>query len=163
MFTHYIFGAPCDTEMLHKIYNAEPVAPFIEIPRYEFGNASGYYASSVMLFISFFSCRKQLHRKEKRTLLEEQNITFIKNENFFDFRGKLVEAFPKLSARRGFHLLRTAVTSRTRLEVKRYPPAGYNSKYLCDRRGLGQCMVSIRPLQSTLSMSPANLFVISLL
>ena len=100
------------------------------------------------------------NRREKRSLQEcglgEQNITFIKNESFSDFRGKLFEAFPKLSAGGGFHLLRTAVSSRTSLEVIRCPPAGYNSKYLCDRCGLGQCMVFIRPLQSTLSMSPAK-------
>ena len=33
MLTRYNFGAARDPEMLHKIYNAEPVAPIIEIPR----------------------------------------------------------------------------------------------------------------------------------
>ena len=33
MFTRYNFGAARDPEMPHKIYNAEPVAPIIEIPR----------------------------------------------------------------------------------------------------------------------------------
>ena len=33
MFTCFNFGAARDPEMLHKIYNAEPVAPIMEIPR----------------------------------------------------------------------------------------------------------------------------------
>ena len=33
MLTGYNFGAAPDPEMLHRIYNAEPVAPIIEIPR----------------------------------------------------------------------------------------------------------------------------------
>ena len=33
MLTRYNFGAARDPEMLHKIYDAEPVAPNIEIPR----------------------------------------------------------------------------------------------------------------------------------
>ena len=33
MLTRYNFGAARDSEMLHKIYNAEPVALIIEIPR----------------------------------------------------------------------------------------------------------------------------------
>ena len=33
MLTRYNFGAARDPEMLHKIYNAEPVAPIIEISR----------------------------------------------------------------------------------------------------------------------------------
>ena len=33
MLTRFNFGAARDPEMLHKIYNAEPVAPIIEIPR----------------------------------------------------------------------------------------------------------------------------------
>ena len=32
MLTQYNFGAALDREMLHKIYNAEPVALFIKIP-----------------------------------------------------------------------------------------------------------------------------------
>ena len=32
MLTRYNFRAAHDQEMLHKIYNVEPVAPFIEIP-----------------------------------------------------------------------------------------------------------------------------------
>ena len=33
MLTRYNFGAARDPEMLHKIYNAEPVALIMEIPR----------------------------------------------------------------------------------------------------------------------------------
>ena len=40
MLTRYNFGAAHDPEMLHKIYNAEPVAPIIEIPRCDCENVS---------------------------------------------------------------------------------------------------------------------------
>ena len=110
--------------------------------------------------MSFFVQETVPSRTEKRMLQEcglgEQKITFIKNENFTDFREKLVEAFPKMGTGGGFYLLRTAVTARNALELIRCPPAGYNSKYLSDRCGLGQSMVYIRPLQSSLYMSPAK-------
>ena len=35
ILTRKYFGAACDPEMLHKIYNAEPVALFIKIPHRE--------------------------------------------------------------------------------------------------------------------------------
>ena len=38
MLTRYNFGGASDLEMLHMIYNAEPMAPFIEIPRRVKGN-----------------------------------------------------------------------------------------------------------------------------
>ena len=52
MLTRYNFGAARDPEMLHKIYNAEPVAPIIEIPRREICMWFGY--NPQIIFYHFF-------------------------------------------------------------------------------------------------------------
>lgn len=81
-------------------------------------------------------------------------ITMPKTNRHVDFRNKLSEFFPKLKAAGGVQLLRTAVGCSSSLEVIRVPPEGYSAQYLADRCGLGQAMIYVRPLQTSLSVSP---------
>lgn len=99
-------------------------------------------------------------RQERRELQEsglgEMKITMSKTNSFVDLRQKLSDFFPKLKEAGGFQLLRSAVGSRSLLDVIRVPPEGYSAQYLADRCGLGQSMVYVRPLQTSLSLSPAK-------
>ena len=59
MLTRYNFGAARDPEILHKIYNAEPVAPIIEIPRRAITKTARKFVMDVWLV--FGGMFKMLH------------------------------------------------------------------------------------------------------
>jgi len=72
------------------------------------------------------------------------------------FKQKVEEVFPKLSDCGGWELLRSGITSRTKLDPIVRPPGGFSSENLSDNSLLGQAVCFIRPIQKDLSLLEAT-------
>ena len=70
MLTHYNFGAARDPEMLHKIFNAEPDAPFIEILRFDYNQFDLLKCCNILNHDKI--CSKRFRIATKRGYYDEQ-------------------------------------------------------------------------------------------
>ena len=84
--------------------------------------------------------------------LGRKTITFGRNDNAHAFVLKIETVYPKIKAGGGFELLRSGVSNKE-LVLITPPSSGYTVPFLRESSGIGQALIYVRPMQSSLPIT----------